>query len=424
MSFAKFSKTLITVLLLGAFAAGSAFGAAQRSAKKEVEKREPQYPNATRVEPKIKQVASLNKQVQKLYDLSQDDRADETIELADQIIGNSRAGAYERSIAHQAKAFAYMDKDDYGSAIPEIEKTLEANGLPNDNHYQMMLQLANMYLGEEQYQDALRVMDQFLAETKSDKPEHLAMKGNALYRLERFDEAAELLKRAIAASDKPQDSWSQLLMASYFDQDKPLEAAKIAEELLAKNPNDKRMMMNLSSIYAEADMYDKAAEVLEGARSKGLLTEDREYRQLYAIYLNSEGKENKGIEVINEGLEKGILKPSPEVYIALGQSYYFTDRIKESIEAYRKALPLATNGEPALNLARVLTNEEDYAGAKAAAQEALKKGVRRPGDAWMIIGRAEFGLNNRPALIAAYKEAAKYPETQQQASEWLRKNAK
>src|SRR5690606_19765555 len=117
-----------------------------------------------------------------------------------------------------------------------------------------------------------------------------------------------------------------------------------------------------------------------------------------------------------------ILPPNTDTYIALGQAYYFTERINEAIDAYKKATQHATDGEAALNLARILTNEDRNAESKAAAQEALKKGVKRPGDAWMVIGRAEFGLDNRAGLVAAYKEAAKYPESKQQAEEWLRKN--
>jgi tetratricopeptide (TPR) repeat protein len=418
MSIAKLSKTVAVLLLLALFTAGSALAA---RGKKE-EKKEPMFPNATRAEPKIKPAQRLQKQLTKLYDLSQEDKYDEVIKLADELIAHKSAGAYEKGIAYQAKAFAYVDKDDYASAMPLLQKAIETNGLPNDTHYQLLYQLSQMQMAEEQYEVALKTLDRFMAETKTSKPEHLATRGNALYRMERYDEAAAALKQAIAASDKPQKQWSQLLMATYFDQDKPLEAAKIAEEIAAKNPGDKATLMNLSAIYAQADQYDKAIEVLERARKQGLLDEERDYRQLYALYLNADGREADGIAVINEGLTKGVLKPSAEVYIALGQAYYFSDKIKESIDAYRKALPFAKDGEPALNLARVLTNEEDYAGAKAAAQEALKKGVKKPGEAWMVIGRAEHGLENRAGLIAAYKEAAKFPETQQQATEWLKKN--
>ena len=418
MSIAKLSKTVAVLLLLALFTAGSAFAA---RGKKE-EKKDPLFPNATRAEPKVKPAQRLQKQMSKLYDLSQEDKYDDVIELADEVIAHKSAGAYEKSVAYQAKAFAYVDKDDYASAMPVLQKAIDSNGLPNDTHYQLLYQLSQMQMAEEQYEAALKTLDQFMAETKTSKPEYLATRGNALYRLERYDEAAAVLKQAIAASDKPQKQWSQLLMATYFDQDQPLEAAKIAEEIAAKNPNDKATLVNLSAIYAQADQYDKAIEVLERARKQGLLDEERDYRQLYALYLNADGREAEGIAVINEGLEKNVLKPSAEVYIALGQAYYFSDKIKESIEAYRKALPHAKDGEPALNLARVLTNEEDYAGAKAAAQEALKKGVKKPGEAWMVVGRAEHGLENRAGLIAAYKEAAKFPETQQQATEWLKKN--
>jgi tetratricopeptide (TPR) repeat protein len=419
MSLRKLCQTLVVALLLGTFASGGAFAAR----KSKEEKAAPMFPQATRSEPKAQASQRLTKQLQAMIDASQEGESDKVIELADAVIAHKSAGTYDKALAYQAKGFAFIDKDDYVQAMQVLKLALDSNGLPNDSHYQIMFQLGQMHMAEEQYAEALEVMDRFLTETKSEKPEHLAVKGNILYRLERYDEAAALLKRAIAGSDKPQDAWSQLLMASYFDQDKPLEAAKIAEEILAKNPGDKKMLMNLSSIYADADMYDKAIAVLEDGRAKGLLTEERDYRQLYALYLNAEGKEAQGVAVIEEGLQKGILKPNAEVYIALGQAYYFSDKITESVAAYRKALPYAKDGEPALNLSRVLTNEEDYAGAKAAAQEALKKGVKRPGDAWMVIGRAEFGLGNKAGLVAAYKEAAKYPETKQQASEWLSKNA-
>jgi tetratricopeptide (TPR) repeat protein len=418
MSFATFSKTLLVALLVALIASGPALGQrGKRDAKKE-----PMFPNATREEPKIKPSSRVAKQMQQMFKFNEEEAYDKAAEVADQIIEHKSAGPYELSMAYQVKGFALLDQDNYAEALPLLQKSLDAGGLTNDSHYQIMYQLGQMQLAEEQYDAALATLDRFMAETKSQKPEYLAMKGNALYRLERFDEAAAVLKQAIATSDKPQDGWSQLLMASYFDQDKPQEAAKIAEDLVAKNPGDKKMLMNLSSIYADADMYDKAIEVLERARAQGLLNEERDYRQLYAMYLNAEGKEKQGITIINEGLEKGILKPSAEIYIALGQAYYFSDQIKESIEAYRKSLPFAKDGEPALNLARVLTNEEDYAGAKAAAQEALKKGVKRPGDAWMVLGRAEFGLGNTAGLKSAYREAAKFPETKDQASEWLRKN--
>ncbi len=61
-----------------------------------------------------------------------------------------------------------------------------------------------------------------------------------------------------------------------------------------------------------------------------------------------------------------------------------------------------------------------YAEAKAAAQAALDKGVRRTGDAYLILGAADFQLGNKAGAVAAYKQAAKYPESKTFAETWLR----
>lgn len=413
-------KAILVLLLLSLFAALPADAA--RRDKKEEEKKEAVYPDATREEPKIKPVSSLNKQLQKLYDLNEQEKFDDVLTTGQAILDNKKAGPYEIAVTNQVMGFVYIDKDDYPTAIKYLQASLDANGLPNDSHYQIMNQISQMQMAEEDYEGAEKTNARLIEETKTQKPEILAARGNILYRLERYDEAAEYLKKAIATTDKPQDSWNQLLMATYFDQEKPLEAAKIAEEMLAKTPNDKKLILNLASIYAQADDYDKAAQVLERARAANLLTEENDYRQLYAIYLNTEGKEKEAITVINDGLQKGILKQNADVYVALGQAYYFTEQPNEAIDAYKNAVKFATDGEPALNLARMLSNEERHAEAKKAVQDALAKGVKKPGDAYMVLGRAEFGLDNRAGLVAAYKEAAKYPETKQQAEEWLRKN--
>lgn len=346
---------------------------------------------------------------------------DRVIALGLELAEDSRANDFERALALQYVGAAYIDKDDYPRAIEYLQRAVDADGLPNNNHFQTMLQVAQLQLSEELYAEALDTIDRFLSESGSRKPEHLALKGNILYRLERYPEAAQLLQQAIEAHEAPPASWSQILMASYFEMDRPQEAARIAERLAQANPDDKTLLLNLSSIYVQADMLDKAAAVLEDMRARGMFTQERDYQQLYRIYANMEGKDMLAVAVIREGLDKGILQPAAEPYTVMAQAYYFADRPQEAIEAYREAAKHATTGDTALNLARVLYEVERYAEAKQAANEALQKGLRRPGDAWIILGNVEFyGLDNRAAGIAAFQEAAKYPETKEQAERWLR----
>ena len=422
------AKTLFKLLLLGLtlslFLLGSldADAARKRRGNDAEQKKEAIYPDATRAEPKLKQVPRLQRDLNKLITANNEDKYDEVIKLGEQLVANKSAGSYERSIAYQLIGIAKQQQDDYAGAIIALQNAVEANGLDNNAHFSSMLQIANLQYQEDQFEQANATLDRLLAETRKEDPQALALKGGTLYQMERYDEAAEAMKRAIAASDTPSDNWYQVLMGSYMNAENYAEATALGERMLAEKPDDSRLIFNLATLYAQNDQDDKATGVLESARQRGDLDE-RGYRQLYALYMNMEGKERQVVEVVKDGLAKDILKPSPEVYTVLGQAYYFSDQPNEAIEAYKKALPLAKDGENALNLARILSTEERHAESKKYAQEALAMGLRQPGAAWMVIGRAEFGLGNRAGLVAAYREAAKYPETKETAEEWLRKNA-
>ncbi|HVJ39764.1 MAG TPA: tetratricopeptide repeat protein [Stenotrophomonas sp.] len=356
-------------------------GRSSRSAKAEV-----MFPNATRQEPKEKTSAKLSSKLQKLIEVfnkGEDFAAVRT--QAEEILANPAANNADKALASQLAAQAAFNLDDTAGAKKYLQQAIEFNGLDNNGHFQAMLMLAQLQLQDNQYTEGLATLDKYLAESKSQKPEDLILKGQALYQSERYQEAIPVLKQAIAASPEPKDSWNQLLMASYAEAGQSGEAVAAAEALAAKSPNDKKAQLNLASMYMQADQMDKAAAVMDKLRASGQLTDEREYKQLYSIYANTDNKEKDVIAVINEGMSKGILKPDYQTYLALAQSYYYSDNIPQAIDNWKKAAPLSKDGETYLNLAKVLKNEGRAAEAKEAAQQALAKGVKKPEDAKKII---------------------------------------
>lgn len=383
-------SVLIATALTGAVVT-DAFAQSSRSSErgnrggKQQAKAEVLFPNATREEPKEKASSKMGKQLQKLIDNYNDQKFPETLEIAREVLGNSASNNYDKSLAAQLAAQAAYQTDDTPGAIGYLKQAIELNGLDNNGHFQSMLMLGQLQLQEDQTAEGLATLDKYFAESKSNKPEELVAKGQALYQLQRYQEAIPVLQQAIAASTEPKDNWNQLLMAALSEAGQTGEAVKTAEALAAKNPNDKKAQLNLANMYMQADQMPKAAAVMDKLRSSGQLTEEREYKQLYSIYANTENKEKDVIAVINEGLQKGILKPDYQVYLALAQSYYYSDQVPQAIEAWQKAAPLSKDGETYLNLARVLHAEGRIPEAKKAAQEALAKGVKNQADAKKII---------------------------------------
>ncbi len=359
----------------------------RRGAKKDQAKAEALYPQATRAEPDIKASPKLGKQLQKMIDSYNDQKFPETLAAANEILGNSAANAYDKSLAAQLASQAAYNTDDNAAAKKYLLQVLEFNGLDNNGHFQSMLMLGQLQIQDNQLAEGLATLDKYFAETKSTKPEELIIKGQALYQLERYQEAVPVIQQAIAGATEPKDNWNQLLMAALSESGQTGEAVKQAEALAAKNPADKKAQMNLASMYLQADQMDKAGAVMDKLFKGGQLTEEREYKQAYSIYANSDKKEAEVIAVINDGLQKGILKPDYQVYLAQAQAYYYSEppQVEKAIEAWQKAAPLSKDGETYLNLARVLHSEGRIPEAKTAAQQALAKGVKNQADARKII---------------------------------------
>jgi len=311
------------------------------------------FPNATREEPEAKATRAGLKRLKVLTDAyeAQDDA--KILSVANEIANDPESNAYEKAFALQLAGSAAANQDDQAAAADYFAKAIAADALPNNEHYTSMFNLAVIQYGLDRYQDALATVERFLAETRSDKPEALNLKGGLLVNLERYDDAAAL----------------------YTSE-------------LAKRPDDKTLRMNAVAAFQAADKPEKAVELLADAQAKGQLTTKDEYRALYVSYINAD-RDKEAMDVVADGVAKGILQPSPELardYMVLAQKAFYNDDLDTAIAMYEKAAPMAADGEAALNLARVYAEKGDKAKAREAAQLALQKGVKDTAGAKKLAG--------------------------------------
>jgi tetratricopeptide (TPR) repeat protein len=311
------------------------------------------YPQAPREQPEAKASRQGLKKLQALQETYQAGDAAATLAAANAIANDPDANAYEKSFALQVAGNAASNEGDDAAAADFFARSLAANGLDNNNHYTVMFNLAVVRYGMDQYEQALQTVEQFIAETKTDKLEAQTLRGGILVALERYDDAAALYTG-----------------------------------LMAAHPDDRTLRMNAVAAYQAADQMDKAAELLAQAQAAGQLADANEYRALYVTYINSD-RDKDAIAVIEDGLAKGILQPGPDLakdYMVLGQRAYFADDDATAIEMYKHAASMATDGEALLNLAKIHAQNGRKAEARATAQRALDKGVKDPADARKLLG--------------------------------------
>jgi tetratricopeptide (TPR) repeat protein len=391
-------------------------------------KKEVLYPNATRAEPKLdltseKDQKNLN---EGLDAVNAGDKA-KAQQMLQPIIDSSKS-KYAQALALQGMASLHYNDGDYKGAISALQRSLALGVMPNDTYFQLMYMLAQFQMADEQYQPALDTIAKWRAEGKKETADSYALEGNAEYRLGKYPEAIASINKAKSLTDKPQPTWDQILMASYAESGQDEKAAELAKNQLSSNPGDPNALNNAVAVLMQAHKYPEAIQMMEKARAEGKLSKDTQYVNLAKLYLVT-GQESadpapnatKAQQVLEEGMSKGVVKPDAETYVLLGQSAEIANNIDKAIGYYNKAQPIATDGEAALRAGRLLLSENKYSQAKGLIQQALDKGVKHKGTAYMLLAESERGLKNKPAAIAAMKKAAQDPETAAKAKDWLKK---
>ncbi|MEP6897613.1 MAG: tetratricopeptide repeat protein [Rhodanobacter sp.] len=386
------------------------------------------YPNTSRAEPKLdlsseKDQKALNAG---LDAVNAGDTA-KAEQILQPIVDGSKS-KYAQALALQGLANLKYKNNDLKGAIALLQRSLDNGLLPNDTYFQLEYELAQFQLADQQYQAALSTIAKWRAEGKKETAESYGLEGNADYRLAKYPEAITAIKKAQSMTDKPEASWNQILMASYSESGQSDQAAKLASDELAKNPNDTGALHNASALLLQQQKYPEAIKLLEQGRSTGALKDEGDWINLVKAYLlvaqdgtDSQGNSARALQVFEDGMTKGAIKPTAENYKLAGDASLIGENDARAISYYQKGAPLAKDGEIDVALGREQLQQQKYSEAKKSVQAGLDKGVKKKGAAYMLLAECERGLKNKPAAIAAMKLAAGQPETAEKAKAWLKK---
>jgi tetratricopeptide (TPR) repeat protein len=355
-------------------------------AEKKSSKEEILYPNATRKEPKNDMSsASVQKDLQKALDLLNDNKTDEAMPLLQKIIDNPKAGKYAQSLATQGQGQIAYDKQDNAGAINAWRAAYAIDGLPNNQQFTLLLNIANLQQQEEKYQESLNTLDEYFKATNGGKPDAYALQGNNYYRMDKYQDAINSITKAQSLTDKSSDNWNQILMASYAGLEQYDKAGEIIEKQLVQHPGDAKLVEQGVKIYANGQQFDKAEALLD--KNKASLDNDTLY----------------------------------QLYRALGAGYsQEKDADAKAIDAFAKASPLAKTGEVDYYRGSLLVNNDRAKEATEALQQAIAKGgLKDMGRTYLMLGDAYNQIDDMSHAREAWTKAKGYPESQKLAEQRL-----
>ena len=335
-----------------------------------------------------------------------------------------RLADYERASVEQAMGFAAAQQEDFRRAIGHFEEAIRVNAMPNDQHFEMILQIAQLYNAIEQYDQALEQLDLWFCVSTEDAKKQASvwlLKANLHMQRDEFRMALESIDTAIELREDPPESWYRVKLGMHMELEEWRPATDVLKILIQMNPDRKAYWIQLSGSYIELGDDAEAMAALRLAWRRGLLDRGSEYVQLAGL-LQQMDSPRQAAEVLEDGLNKGLVEATSQNWEMTAGAWYEAREMENALAAYDRAGELSDSGKIDFQRASILTNREEWPEALAAATRALEKGdltESQRGNANILAGMAHFNMGNYDAAEQAFNRAADYGRLRQAAQEWI-----
>ena len=238
--------------------------------------------------------------------------------------------SYERALINQLYGNFYAIQGDYTNAITWYEKSLKFRKMPFITGLQVRKNLAQCYFQSANYQETIRVLEEYIAIAKKRgqlyAPIDLIMLGISYYQTNDFIKSYENISLANSLSTEYKEDWLGYELALAVKLEKYDEAIRISQLLIFVNPEKKEYWKQISGLYYSQDSDDESLAGLELAYENGTLTTEKEFLDLSRYYLYK-ALPQKAVKVIREGVNVGIVKKTKKNYELISQ-YYQTSFFK------------------------------------------------------------------------------------------------
>ena len=337
---------------------------------------------------------------------------------------NARLSDFEKASVEQALGFITARREQYEAAVRHFSEAVRLDQLPNQTHFEMILQIAQIYNALERYDKALEQLDfWFCVSTEEARKvaEVWVLKASLHLQKDDFREALSAMNRAIDIAEEVPESWYRLKLGILLELKEYTLAVDVAKILIEVNPGRKEYWSRLSGIYMALDEDRNAMATLQLAYRRGLLDRGSEFIQLAGLLQQADAP-RLAAEVMQAGLEKGFIERTANHWEMTAGAWYEARELDRSLEAYEQAGELSDSGKIDFQRASILTVNEDWEGTLAAARRALQKGdlsESNEGTAHLLVGMAHFNLDNLDQAEQAFIRAANYGTLRTAAREWV-----
>ncbi|MEE8496245.1 MAG: CDC27 family protein [Xanthomonadales bacterium] len=337
--------------------------------------------------------------------------------------GKSKLSAYERAQIFNLEGYSYYLQERYTEAIRSYEKVLAQPELPEALALSTLKTMAQLQFMQEDYTAALVTIQRLMDSLAEPSADIFMLKGQALFQMERYNEALNPIKTAIDMyrnqGRPPKENWLLLLRVIYFERNDYDNMLKVVKELIAYYPKD-TYILTLAGIYSEQGNTKKQLALTEVLYEKGLLNSASNVTNLANLYL-MHGLPYKAAVLLQTEIDKKVVEASERNLRLLSQSWYQSREDQKAIPPLKLAAAMSKTGELYVRLAQSHINLEQWNDAVSAIKKGQKLGgLKRNDQANIMLGMALFNQQRLSQARRAFERANRDKRSARTARQWIK----
>lgn len=381
--------------------------------------------------------------MQKVQQAAEEERFDDAHNLVGTLL-KRRLNNHERAQVFNLQGNVFTLQKNYPEALVSFQNVAEIEDIPDGLRENALTVLVQLNMAEEKYTRAVDYSNQLMAlKQSSGQPlgsNLLALRGQCFYALKQYPLAESSLRQAITLEQQlgnpPRENWLLLLNAVFFEAGNYPQMAEILQQLITYYPSDK-YVYNLAAVYGQLDQQKEQLLLLEPLYEAGYLR-NRAQRMLLAQLFMAEDVPFKAAKLLEQELNwQGLLgqdgrvaanaltagesKTSVKDLEMLAQAWMLAKEPERALGPLTVAAQLSDTGNVYMRLAHSYAALADWPGVQEAALKAINKGeLRDPGNAFILLGMAQYKSKHFAQAIDTFTKAATYDNVSNMGQQWQR----
>lgn len=378
--------------------------------------------------PKTKVTQVLSQAVYKKMEKAEDKFGKKDYKGAEGVLddihdGYDHLNDYEKATLWNLYAAVYRSEDNNKKAVQAYFNLLKQKNLPEGLRNDALFSLAQTYFLEEDYNNAIRVLNKWLTVVDTPQPDAYILIAQAYYQMNQYQASIKPILQALQIAKKDnkpfKENWLSLLRAAYYETKQYPQAAKVLQLLVIQHPEKGTYWLQLSGMYGLLGNQKLQAIYMHIAYVNGLITSPSDLLNVARLYL-AQNAPQRAVDLIIKEMRAKVVKVDAKNLQLLAQAMSLARDTKESVPVLIRLAQMTGESQNYIYLGQAYTELSDWDKAADAYRSALKASdAKNPGDIRMQLGTALYNGDKLQAAKEAFQAASSSPDVANSASNWV-----